>query len=202
MYRYHTNRQGLVPLGKGSLCSSINKISANTRDRAVKANIVEVTRTNKLKSIFDQQKKESEILAAKVINKTFKSLKEKDALQYILQTDYSMPCFKTLQHDFSPRNIYTPKTSRHIKTEMKVYDVGFDRRLFQTEIGHRLMQTDPKRRREKRRQKLLIQSRRQSDIEIDRNITKSAFQRMLHDPSKLDKYQYQRKPTLVRFEGE
>ncbi|XP_076086219.1 uncharacterized protein LOC143056913 [Mytilus galloprovincialis] len=202
MYRYHTNRQGLVPLGKGSLCSSILKISSNTRDRAVKANLVEIAKTERLKSIFDQQKKETDVLTDRVINRTCKSLKEKTAWHHVLNTNYSTPYFKTLQHGFNKRDVYTPKTSQHIKVETKVYDIGWDKSIFKTDICRRLLQTDPRRKQERERKLLLNKSRRKSQIVIDRQISTSAFYRLLQDPSNIHEYKYERKPTLVTFQDE
>ena len=202
MYRYHTSRQGLVPLGHGSLCSSILKISSTTRDRAVKANLVEISKTEKLKSIFDQQRKENEVLTARVINRISKSLKEKSALHYVLKTDYPVPCFKTLQHGFNNRETFTPNTSHRVKVETKVYNVGFDKSIFKHDIYRRLIQTNPRRRREIERKCLLNKSRMKSQIVIDRQISNSAFFRLLQDPNNMQKYKYQRKPTLLKLQAE
>ncbi|KAK3102114.1 hypothetical protein FSP39_008892 [Pinctada imbricata] len=188
------------PIGPGTVYNSLLDISNATRKRATQINHLEVDRMQKLNKIMERNQRYNEYIRNRVKEKTEKSLQELKAFQKVLNEEYKVDNFKTMELGFKREYVMTPRTARRFKLETRVYHSGFDRKAFRPEINRKIRQMDPTRTTRIMKKILLEKSKDQSDILIDRNLSVDGFYKMLEDRTNLKRYMYGRKPTIVRFE--
>jgi len=190
------------PIGKGTLHDSLMNISALTSQRAMKMNLLEMERLQRINRIYDKNKRRNDVIMSRVMERTEKSLKNMQAFRHVLNNDYCVDNFKTMSLGFKRNMVQTPRTARRFKLETRVYHSGYDMKAFQPEINRRLRQTDPTRVTRIFKNVLLEKFQEESNIVIDRKLSSSGFHRMLNDKDNLKKYGYQRMKSTVRFKDE
>ena len=155
---------------------------------------------HKINKIMEKNQRYTDYVQSKMKEKTEKSLQELRAFQKVLNEDYRVHEFKTMELGFKREYLMTPRTARRFKLETRVYHSGFDKKAFRPEITKKIRQMDPTRTTRIMKKILLEKSKDQSDILIDRNLSVDGFYKMLEDRHNLKRYMYGRKPTVVRFE--
>ncbi|XP_069117811.1 uncharacterized protein [Argopecten irradians] len=190
------------PIGKGTLHNALLNISTSTRDRAVKLNILENERLKRLNRLYDKNKRHSEYLSAQFLQRTQRSLQDLNAYQYVLNHDYRVSQFRTMDPKFTRECAQTPRSTRRYNLETRIYNTGYGMKPFRPEIDRRIRQTDPARVTKIFKKVLLEKFKDESDLVINRRMSHSGFYRMLEDRNNLKDYSYQRLKSNVRFEDE
>lgn len=202
------------PIGKGTLHDTLLNISASTRERAIKLNHLESERLQRIRKLHETNKRHSEFVTGRVMERTYKSLQDLQAYQYVLNNDYRFAQFKTMDPQIRAEAllasrtarraeaIHTPRTARRYKMETRIYHVGYDMNSFRPEINRRLRQTDPTRISNIYKKVLLEKFKKESDLVIDRRISHSGFYRMLEDKHNVKDYAYTRLKSTVRFQDD
>jgi hypothetical protein len=189
------------PVGKGTIYNALLDISNATRARAMKVNITESERTKKLQKIIEKNKRHVDIIQERARERTEKSLKELRAFQQVLNNEYKVSNFRTMDKSFRRELIQTPRTARRYKIETRVYYSGFEIKNFKPEIDRKLRQMDPSRTQRIMKKILLEEFKDRSDILIDRNLSEKTFLEMLDNHKNLKQYMYHRKKSVVTFEN-
>lgn len=189
------------PVGKGTVYNALLDISNATRARAMKVNIIESERTKKLHKIIEKNKRHVDVLQGRARERTEKSLKELKAFQQVLNNEYKVSNFKTMDKGFRRELVQTPRTARRFKIETRVYYSGFEMKTFKPEIDRKLRQMDPSRTQRIMKKILLEEFKDRSNILIDRNLSEKTFLEMLDNHNNLKQYMYQRKKSTVTFEN-
>ncbi|OWF44039.1 hypothetical protein KP79_PYT21151 [Mizuhopecten yessoensis] len=180
------------PIGKGTLHNALLNISASTRERAVKLNVVENDRLKRIISMCDKNKRRSDYVSSVVLQKAQRSLQELNAYKDVLNNDYSVSQFKTMDPRFTRQCAQTPRTVRRYNLETRIYHTGYGIQPFRPEINRRIHQTDPARITKIYKKVLLEKFKNESDLVIDRKLSTSSFFRMLEDKNNFKDYTYQR----------
>ncbi|XP_033764350.1 uncharacterized protein LOC117345385 [Pecten maximus] len=190
------------PIGKGTLHNALVNISTSIRDRAVKLNALENDRLKRINRMYDKSRRHSEYLSAQVLQRTQKSLQDLNAYQYVLNNEYRVSQFKTMDPRFTRECAQTPRTTRRYNLETRIYNTGYGMKSFRPEINRRIRQTDPARVTKIFKKVLLEKFKNESDLVINRKISHSGFYRMLEDRNNLKDYTYHRLKSSVRFDDE
>ena len=185
------------PVGKGTVHDSLHTISTLTRTRAARLNILEAEKTKRINNIFEKNRRHTEKMATRVLERTRKSLNNLQAFRHILNNEYCVNNFTTMSRDFQRELVQTPRIARRYKLETRIYHSGYDINDFKPEISRRLRQIDPDRVHRIYQKVLLEKFKGKSDMLIDRNLSKTKFDMLLHDKDNLRKFTYQRKKTEI-----
>lgn len=188
------------PVGKGTVYNSLLDISNATRARAMKVNIIESERTKKLHKILEKNQRHTDFIQGRVKERTERALKELKAFQQVLNNDYKVSNFRTMEKGFRRELVQTPRTARRFKIETRVFYSGFDMKNFKPEIDRKLRQMDPTRTQRIMKKILLEEFKDRSDVLIDRNLSEKTFLEMLDNHNNLKQYRYHRKKSMVSFE--
>ena len=134
----------------------------------------------KIQRLIDKENRFRNTLQDRVIERTKKSLKEKQALIQLLNKDYKVDNFITMKSDFDMNRIETKHDARHYIIETRIFNSGFNTKSMRPEINRQIRKLDPCRKYRvfKRR---LLEDNRSRNIEINRAIPDSAFDKMLKD---------------------
>ena len=143
-------------------------------------NKVEETRLEKLQRIIAKEQRFRNNVQSKVIERTNKTLKEKQALVQLLSHDYKFDNFVTMQRGFDPNQIDSKHVARRYVMESRVFNSGFNMTALRPEVHRRLRKLDPNHKYHVFKKKLLAENR-ERNVEINRAISNSAFRLMLHD---------------------
>ena len=159
-----------------------SKISLNvyTDCRADLLNKTETERKEKIQKLIEKEYKFRNTLQDRVIERTKKSLKEKQALIQLLGKDYKVDNFMTMKSGFDTSQIETKHDARHYIIETRIFNSGFNTRSMRPEINRQLRKLDPGRKYRMFKKKLLEENRGRN-VEINRAISDSAFRKMLKD---------------------
>lgn len=189
------------PVGKGTVYNSLLDISNATRARAMKVNLIETEKTKKLQRILEKNQRHTDFIQGRMKERTERSLRELKAFQQVLNNDYRVSNFKTMDRGFRRELVQTPRTARRFKIETRVYYSGFDMKTFKPEIDRKLRQMDPSRTQRIMRKILLEEFKDRSDVLIDRNLSEKTFLQMLDDHKNLKQYMHHRNKSIVTFEN-
>ena len=148
--------------------------------RADLLNKTETERKEKIQKLIEKEYKFKNTLQDRVIERTKKSLKEKQALIQLLGKDYKVDNFMTMKSGFDTSQIETKHDARHYIIETRIFNSGFNTRSMRPEINRQLRKLDPGRKYRVFKKKLLEENRGRN-VEINRAISDSAFRKMLKD---------------------
>ena len=159
------------PLGKGTVCSQIIDICAQTRRRAVQLNECENSRLKLSTKNIDRHARYNRNVSERAMNRLNKSLTMLEAYKDVLSNDYKVSNFDTIQPGFDIKQaLRDPARKRRSIFETRIYNSGFSLKNFKSEIDRRLLEIDPTAQRENLRTTLLEESRRRNEILIDRTM--------------------------------
>ena len=155
--------------------------------RADLLNKTENERMGKIQRLIDKENRFRNTLQDRVIERTKKSLKEKQALIQLLNKDYKVDNFITMKSNFDMNRIETKHDARHYIIETRIFNSGFNTKSMRPEINRQIRKLDPCRKYRvfKRR---LLEDNRSRNIEINRAIPDSAFDKMLKDKNNWTRY--------------
>lgn len=163
-----TNRQLVrdmnnTPMGRGTVYSTLLKISAATRDRARIVNEGEHLRLDKMMRMIDRHRRAQDFAQTRMLKRVEKELQELQAFQIVLRDQYSVQDFRTLQ----PPPV--AMSNRRKKLETMFYHSGFSQKDMQPEIRRQLEKMDPERMRRKWKRHLLERSKQEVGRLADRS---------------------------------
>ncbi|KAL3861105.1 hypothetical protein ACJMK2_007177 [Sinanodonta woodiana] len=173
----------LCPTGPDSVHKQVAKMCALNRQRALQINKVEVSRLDKITKFIEKEKKESEAIQSRIMERMTKSLQERKALHRVLVEDYRVDKFITMKKDFNPMDIDTEdrKSLRRFILESRVFNSGFGMKSLRPEVRRKLRQMDPVRKIRRFKRTLLEHNKAESNFLINPAIPDYAFYKMLSD---------------------
>ena len=115
-----------------------------------------------------------------MIERTTKNLKEKQALLQLLNKEYKVDNFITMNTGFDMNQIESKHDARHYIIESRIFNSGFNTKSMKPEISRQLRKLDPNRRYRVLKKRLLAENRRKN-IEMNRAMSNSTFTKMLKD---------------------
>ncbi|KAK3594994.1 hypothetical protein CHS0354_019924 [Potamilus streckersoni] len=173
----------LCPTGPDSVHKQVANMCALNRQRALQINKVEVNRLEKLTKFIEKERKESEVIQSRIMERMTKSLQERKALHRVLVEDYRVDNFITMKKNFNPEDIDTEdrKSLRRFILESRVFNSGFGMKSLRPEVRRKLRQMDPVRKIRCFKKKLLEHNKAESNFLINPAIPDYAFYKMLSD---------------------
>lgn len=160
------------------------------------ANKTENSRLERVQRLIDKERRFKSNLQNKIIQRTSKLLTEKRAMLQLLANDYKFDNFVTMKEDFDATLIDNKETARHYVIESRVFNSGFNMNSMKPEILRKIRKMDPHHKYKlfKRR---LLDNMKEQNVEINREISRSAFYKMLHDREHWRDYNFP--PTHERW---
>ena len=134
----------------------------------------------RIQKLIEKEHRFKNTIQNRVIDRTTKSLKEKQALIQLLDKEYKVDNFLTMKTGFEPNQIETKYDARHYIIETRIFNSGFNTKSMKPEIRRQLRKLDPNRKYRLFKRKLLEENRCKN-IEINRAISNTAFTKMLKD---------------------
>ena len=116
----------------------------------------------------------------KVIERTTKNLKEKQALTQLLDKEYKVDNFITMKTGFDVNQVESKHDARHYIIETRIFNSGFNTKSMKPEISRQLRKLDPNRKYRVLKKRLLAENRLKN-IEMNRAMSNSTFTKMLKD---------------------
>ncbi|XP_052819497.1 uncharacterized protein LOC128245396 [Mya arenaria] len=177
------------PVGPGTVFNHVLKISNATRERANLINKTEEARLQRMQRLLDKEKRFSNNVRNKVMQRASKTLTEKRALLKLLENDYKVKNFITMKQDFNPSQIEDVETARRYVIETRVFNSGFNVKSMRPEVRRQIRMLDPNHKYKTFKKKLLDDTW-SKNVEIDRTINDQTFDKMLHDRKHWRDYNY------------
>lgn len=134
----------------------------------------------RLQKLIDKEQRFKNNIQNKVIERTTKTLKEKQALVQLLANEYKVDNFITMKTGFDVKQIETKRDARHYIIEARIFNSGFNTKSMKPEITRQLRKLDPNRKYRVLKKRLLAENR-SKNVEMNRAMSNVTFYNMLKD---------------------
>ena len=148
--------------------------------RADLLNRTEREKTDKINRLIEKEHRFQNNIQNKVIERTTKILKEKQALLQLLNKEYKIDNFITMKTGFDANQIESKHDARHYIIESRIFNSGFNTKSMRPEISRQLRKLDPNRRYRVLKKRLLAENKCKN-VEMNRAISSATFTKMLKD---------------------